>query len=716
MESTEISICRACTGGCPIAVTIEDGRAIKVEGDPNAPLFGGYSCRRGRVLPDILNNPGRLKHSMIRGADGSLRPAAAAELVEDIAQKLSKIIAKYGPNSVAVYAGAGGSGGAFGQLAASLGSSMYFTATTIDMPNMMIAPAFHGEWAGGRTHSSTWDVFVLIGTNPIVSKQYHAQNPGQKFKKMVRNGTKFIVIDPRRTETARRAHIHLQIIPGEDAVVLAGLVHLLIANDCLDHEFIAENAEGLEALAEAVRPFTPVYVAERAGITVEDLLEAARVIGEARSGDIALGVGPSMATRGNIAAYLSLCLQTLRGHWAREGAIATYPSVLVPRKEFKAQPLAPRPVKGFGRKLRVRGLEETVAGLPTGALPEEILMPGEGQIKALFMGGGAMVSFPQQRLVKQALDSLELCVVCDVEVSPTARVSTHVFATHMPLEMAAHTGSFEVIRFIHPGYGYEEPYANYTAAVVAPPPDAELISPFSAVFRIAKAMGISLLKYSGEPMDMDNEPTADELVEMSAAGSRIPLSEVKKYPGGHIFEEANEIVQRRDLDCVARLQLAAPEMMQELSDIREESIVSRRKTDAEFAYLLIPRRMPNTFNANFRHAPGPLSKPHNPAFLHPSELEKLGLIAGDLVEIRSRHGMIVGVVESDADLRAGVLSMQHSFGRVPGERTRPREDGANTNALLRMDDDYDPYSGMPRMGAVPVSIRRAPADCEDMIA
>src|SRR5262249_20314761 len=97
-------------------------------------------------------------------------------------------------------------------------------------------------------------------------------------------------------------------------------------------------------------------------------------------------------------------------------------------------------------------------------------------------------------------------------------------------------------------------------------------------------------------------------------------------------------------------------------------------------------------------------------FMNPADLKRIGLSDGDVVEIRSRNGAIVGVVQTDKGLRTGVVSLTHGFGRSPGEEADPRKVGANVNTLTRVDEDYDPYSGIPRMGAVPVSV--SPLDSE----
>lgn len=713
------STCRSCNAYCPVNVTIDNGIVLKVEGNPDAPLYEGFICPKGRAITAEHSSSTRLTRTLKRMPDGSQQPISNERLVEEISVRLRDIVDKYGPRSVAAFLGSGPTitqpAAAAMSLAfmAALGSNSFFSDNTIDQPGILVAEALHGNWAGGRLRPEKLEVFLMVGGNPIISKQYFSQNPGQQLKRFIKNGMKLIVIDPRRTETARRAHVHLQCIPGEDPSIIAGLIHLVIKTGLTNRRFVDLNAEGFDELWKAVSAFTPEYVAARAGVDQQGLREAARFIGEAKTGDFGSGVGPTMATRGTLTVYLMRCLQTLRGFWASEGDEAIHPRVLMPRVQFKAQPAAPRAAWGFGRKMRIRGLQQTVAGMPTAALPEEILTPGEGQIRALFLHSGAMLTWPQQDLAKKALESLDLLVMHDVELSTTSRVASYIIPTKLQLEIPAISQLEEQVSTLHPGYGWAEPYAAYHRVVLNPPEGSDILDAWQIYYRLAQKLGLKL-RFSGfldvpstaSFLDMVHEPSTDDLYEILCQGSAIPLSEVKKYPNGKLFDEAREIVGPRDPDCTARFDLANPYVLEELHVVRSESIAARRGTNQDFPFLLTPRRIQNATNT---YVPKSIVRTsYNPAYMNSSDLENLRIRPGDMVEIRSRHGAIVGFVDIDDDLRPGVLSMCHGYGKNPGDDYNPRRDGANVNRLIHWEDDYDPYNGMPRMGAVPISVKPIP--------
>ncbi len=713
-REVKASTCRVCTAYCPVEVTIDEGRVVRVKGDYAAPLYGGFTCPKGRALPSLHGAPDRLRTSMKRMPDGSYTPIATDEAIGEIAEKLRGIVDRFGPRAVAGLLGnpvieQPATAPLMMALLRAIGSPMFFTNATLDQPNVMVADALHGMWDGGRMRPDDLDAFLLFGGNPIVSKQYFGQNPGMRLKELKRNGLKLIVVDPRRTETARRATIHLQSIPGEDPTIAAGLVHLLLEMDAVDADFVARNARGLETLADAVAPFTAAYVASRAGVPEDDLRSAATVLSQARRGGAGTGTGTSMSTRGTVTCYLLDCLLTLRGFWPREGDEVMFSPVLMPPSTPRAQPRAPMPATGFGHKLRVRGLEESVAGLPSAALPEEILTPGDGQVRALFMHSGPMRTMPDEGLTHRALRSLDLCVVHDVEMSPTARVSDYVIASTLAFEIPVLSLLGEISSVLHPGYGWTEPFGSCQPALVDPPEGADVIDAWRLYFRLGRRLGLqlhvgSMLSPDPQAIEMGHEPTTEEIYAMMCEGSAVPLERVKEHPHGHVYEEARTSIGPRDPACDARFELADGDMLATLATIAGEDVAARRGTDDRYPLLFIPRRTRNRTNGGHRIDAARLKTRTNPAFVHPRDLRAYGLTPGDLVDVRSRHGEVTVAVEEDATLRPGVVAIAHGFGRGPDEPGDPLLHGANINRLTRLDEDFDPYSGLPRMGAIPVAL------------
>src|SRR5580698_3504173 len=563
MIEVKPSTCRVCSAYCPVMVTLQDGLVVRVDGNPDAPLYDGFTCPKGRALPALHNNPDRLLHSLKREPDGSYKPIPTDVAIAEIAQKLGAVIARHGTRAVAGFLG----NPAVEQVATApvmmsllraIGSPMFFTMATLDQPNTKIADALHGSWDGGRMRPESLDVLLITGGNPVISKQYFGQNPGTRLKELTRRGTQLIVIDPRRTETARRATLHLQPIPGEDASIAAG--------------------------PEAVRPFNPSYVAKRAGVLEEDLRAAARLLGQAKRGNCGTGTGSSMTGRGTLTSYLLNCLQTLRGFWAQENDEVMYSPVLLPPIHPRAQPRKPCAPTGFGEKMRVRGLEQSVAGMPAAALIDEILMPGEGQVRALFMHAGAMRTMPEEARTYQAFRSLDLLVTHDVEMSPTASVADYVLASRLAFEIPVLSFLTELNSVFHQGYGYPDPFGSAQPALVEPPQGSDVIDAWRAYYRIAQHMGLklkcgSMFVAEGKPLDMVNEPTTDDIYALIAEGSAVPLERLRQYPNGHVFDEARVHVGPRDPACSDRLDLGNEQMMADLAAMAAEDILARRGTN-----------------------------------------------------------------------------------------------------------------------------------------
>ncbi len=320
-----------------------------------------------------------------------------------------------------------------------LGSHMVFTAATIDQPGKNIANALHGRWIRGPYLFDEADTWLIVGANPIVSlsEGISPANTARRIRDDRRRGQKLVVIDPRRTEVTRFADLHLQPRPGQDPALLAAMIHVILEEERYDRGFVIANAHGFEALEATVAPFSPEIAARRASVPAQDIIRAARILSSGSRGCAFAGTGPNISGYGNLTEYLLLCLNTLCGHWRRQGETLPNPGVLLPSATPVAQPSPPRQAWGYGEKLRVRGLTNTAGGLPTAALADEILLEGEGQIRALLcIGGNPAVAWPDQLKTLEALDKLELCVTLDIKMSATARLADYVIAVCSPYSSA----------------------------------------------------------------------------------------------------------------------------------------------------------------------------------------------------------------------------------------------------------------------------------------
>jgi len=718
-------ICRNCLAYCPILVTVEGGRAVHVTGDPEAPAFDGYSCPKGRALPAQHNDPARLTHCLQRQSDGRFTLIDASLVMDQVAAKVQKVLALHGPRAIAMYRGSGqvshpSSAPIMGAWLRAIGSRMNFSAASIDKPAEYTSVAMHGNWHAGLQTFETSDTWIMVGANPVIAKSNGGplNNPGTRLKEAQQRGMQLIVIDPRRTETAKRAAVHLQLRPGTDAVLLAGLIHIILADGLQDSDFVAANAVGLDALRKEVSPYTPEFVSAVSDVPMHQLLTAARMYGRGKRGGVVCSTGPSFSTHSNLTYYLALCLNTLCGRWAREGDIAPNPNVLLPAFQPRAQPFAPYPVVS-DRPMRVHGLMENASGVPTAALADEILLDGEGQIKVLLcLGGNPVLAWPDQKKTEAALSKLELLVVLDYRMTATAQFAHYVVPPPLSLELPGTTQMVESLKYYGVSRGYSMPWAQYSPAIADVPVGSDLIEDGAFFFGLAQRMGLQLdwINQRGQgpnlegpsqtiPLDMSHVPTPEEMIDLACNDARVPLGEVKSHAHGKVYELDVRVLPREP-ECSAMLQLADPMMLQELRDLHPAS--AQWKSDSEYPFMLVCRRANNFMNSVgaglFDLDRG---RTHTPAYMHPQDLEAIGISEGALIEVRSRHGVMMARVEADDSLRVGLVSVVHGFG---GSSTHAGPDDelhlGSVTRLVGM-DERDPISGIPRMSALPIAVKAA---------
>ncbi|MBW2232185.1 MAG: molybdopterin-dependent oxidoreductase [Deltaproteobacteria bacterium] len=711
---TRRSFCRICAAYCGITADVEDGQLLSVRGDPEHALSRGYSCVKGRRIPAIVNHPDRLRSCLARVDGQDLEPIASEIALDEIAARLTQLIDRYGPRCVATYTGTGCWGnGALTEIVKAwhhgIGSVMRCSSASIDQPAKTISPWFHGVWGGGPHAFETADVILLIGQNPLVSGQYQHGGPPGYYPTALgsarKRGLKLIVMDPRRTELARQADLHLQLIPGEDPTLLAAMLRVVLDEGLEDREFCAEHVRGLGELRAAVDDFGLEYAAQRSGVPGEQIVAAARLFAAGPRGIASTGTGPSMAPHPNLSEHLVQSLNSVCGRWSREGEVVNMPSLLSPDLPRPAQALPPEFLppdlspSANAEISRIRGLRQVYQEMPTAALADEILTPGEGQVRAMIVvGGNPVLAWPDQQRTLRALDELELLVCLDIRLTPSCQRADYVIAS-------THFSERAELTFLG-DYFFEKPFSQYTGPLAETQGDITDETDF--FIGLARRMGTKL-ELPGGILDTVAKPDPLDLFELVRPAPKVPIREIAQYEGGHLFEEIDVRVAPAIAGVEARLDVAATEMMKELVAIREApaATVGRVGAAGDFTHLLIPRRVKYMSNSVGQDLPRSADElAYNPAYLHPNDLATLGLSSGELVTIESEDGAISAIVEAAEDLRPGVVSMAHCFGGDPADDGDPRQVGSSIAALVSVDHDYDPISGAARQSAIPIRFRK----------
>ncbi len=713
MEKTPLrTFCRFCHASCAMLVDVEDDKVKAVRGDPDNALFNGYTCVKGRQMTDMHNLPERLLTPLIR-RDGQFVEISTADALAEIAARMKQIVAEHGPHSIALYCGTNAFQnsavlGTSYALAQAIGSRNYYTSVTVDQPAKVFTTARYGQWMGGPNNFEESDVVMFVGNNPLVSHYTPSGgvppfSPSRRLRDAKARGLKVIVADPRESDTGALADIYLQVKPGEDPALLGGMLHVIIKEGLHDRNFVAAHVDGFAALAEAVKDYTPEIAAARAGIDAGELVKAARLFASASKGRVVTGTGPEMAGNGTLTEYLVSALNIVCARFNQEGDKVANPAVFMPfaAGPKKAQVAPPMPMFGEGfAQSRIRGIGTLGQEMPCNVLADEILTPGEGQVKVLIsIGGNPEIAFPNQHKVRKALDAVEMFVQIDPWKSASAKRADIILAPSMCLEREDINNVSQVF--------CEEPYAHYTEAMVPPPGDT--MDEYEMLWWLAKHMGLQL-SFPGGDCSMDACPDKVTMLDLISHGALVKPSAAKvdaqkaALPGSALFYPDKHLqIAPADPDSAHKFQLDAGGM----PDVFGE--YAARLPEAEgFDFRLISRRSKHRYNSNGHTFPHLRKKmPTNPAFFNPDDLAALSINDGDVIEISSRVSSIFAVTKASDKVRRGVISMSHAWGDDDAGKDEVHEKGGSTNRLLDDVNGMDPITGMVVQSAIPVRVSAA---------
>ncbi len=326
-ETIHHRICPFCEACCGLEITVAEGRVKRIRGHAEDAFSGGYLCPKGVALKDLHEDPDRLRKPLIR-RDGRFVEATWDEAFAEIERRLPPIIAKHGADAVALTFGnpvvhKAGLMLYTPRLGRALGSKNVFSASTLDqMPKHLSSGLMFGDFLSIPVPDiERTDFLLMLGANPMVSNGslWTVPNFRDKAKAMRARGGRLIVVDPRRTETAKAADQHIFIRPGGDVFLLLGMVHTLFAENLVRLNRLAPHVAGLEALQQAVTAFAPEKTSSRCGVPAETIRTLARSLATAERAAVYGRIGTCTQEYGTLCSWLIDLLNILTGHFDEPG-------------------------------------------------------------------------------------------------------------------------------------------------------------------------------------------------------------------------------------------------------------------------------------------------------------------------------------------------------------------------------------------------------------
>ena len=681
--------------------------------DGSVSPYGGYMCPKGLSAIEFhQEGSDRLLQSLKRRPDGTFAPIDAETAIDEIGEKLARLVAEHGPRSVAVYHGTAAYRSVLGGLmerawVAALGTPNFFSTMTIDQSAKWVTMARMGVMASGKHVMRDVDVAILAGGNPVVTHQgapfalAESGAPARAFQAAKDRGCKIIIVDPRRTETARFADLLIQPLPGHDAEIFAAIAHILLRDGTYDRDFVDRWCNGLEELRAKVAPFTPEVASARADVPADEIEQATKWLGEAQKPYAGSGSGPSFSAHSNLADHMIEAVNALCGGYRRAGDLVRNPGTLNPKDTFE---MAVSPTRSFEQEPKCVS-EDTGALLgefPSALIPREITADSPDRIRALIsFGGDPLKAMGDPAFAKEAFDKLDLLVSLDVRMNQTCKVSDYVIATTTPFERAEISVPGDAL--------YPEAFVQYAPPVVQRP--NSVIDEWEFFWGIAARMNVPLtFKYwnyglrfadiaNGLPLSMEEKPDPEELCRFLCSGSSVPFDEIKANPSG-VRPSAGPRHVLPGPDTSGRLELCPADVAAELAELANEA------PEQGFAYRLISRRILHAMNGAYVEASETRKRyPVNFAYMNPDDMAEAGIEDGAQVEIASEFGAIRTLAKGESRLRRGVISMTHMFGGLVGSDDPEKDGGANVGELTSLSEQLQPINFMPRYSGVPVNLR-----------
>ncbi len=650
---TSTTVRAACPHDCPdtcaIRVTVQDGVAIKVSGDPDHPPTHGALCTKVSRYPERTYHAERVLHPMKRvGPKGSGQFARVGwdEALGDIAARL-KAIAAHNPEAVLPYSYAGTMGLVQGEsmdrrFFHKLGASLLDRTICSSAGGEALAATYGGKVGMHLEHFAESQLIVIWGSNSIASN-LHFWTFAQAAK---RAGAKLVCIDPRKTETADKCQQHIALMPGTDGALALGLMHELIVNDWLDHDYIDRHTDGWPKLRERALQWPPERAAQVCGISADEVRGLARDYGTTRPAAIRLNYGMQRVRGGGNAVRLIAILPCLTGAWRhRAGGMLLSASGWFPKDAAALQ----RPDLLGARRPRTLNMS---------SIGDDLLREASAdfgpQIEALVVYNSNPVAVAPEspKVVRGFLRDDLFTVVLEHFMTDTADHADYVLPATTQLEHLD----------VHTSYGHT--WALINEAAIAPVGEAK---PNTQIFReLAQRMGFTEACFTDSDeaiarVAFKQQVSFDEL--RAKGWVKLPLPDAPFADGG--FPSTNG---KCTIDSP---QFGVPDHVPNY-----ESAASDAERAQRFPLAMISPPARNFLNSSFVNVKSLRDIEGEPLLeIHAADAQPRGIASGQAVRVFNDRGSYVCTARLSPRARPGVVNGLGIWWRKLGA------DGSNVNEV-----------------------------------
>jgi len=734
-------ICEACCG-LRLEVDRTNKKILSVRGDDEDPRSRGYVCPKATAVKGLYEDPDRIK-TPLRKTDQGWQEISWQEAYAYAGERLAAIREAHGKDTLATYIGNPIGHCASGLLMVpmyleAMQSERLFSAATMDQqPKNLTSSILYGDmWAISVPDIQRTDYMLSLGGNQLVSQGslMSAPNAKKQIADLQARGGRFIVMDPRRSETAEVADEHHFIAPGSDTFFLFALTNVLFEEELTDLGRLAEFTDDVERVRELAVRFTPEIVAEVTGVPAETTRRIAREFAAAERAVCYGRIGTCTQEFGTLSSWLVDVVNVLTGNLDRPGgSMFTRPATgQSERHLWDGSEL------NLGRwKSRVRGLPEYEGQLPVATFAEELEEASAGAERAralVTVCGNPVLSSPNGARLAAAMDELDFMVSIDIYLNETTRHADLILPTTVSMEHSNYD-------FLFAGTAVRN-FARYSPQVFEP--DGELPDLGNVMLELAARSNgtegsvLEMMLFEGMlAAFVGQEGTPCANVSVDDARAKLPNEPgierlldlmIRTGPFGDAFDPTSDglslekIAKAGHAVDLGPLEPRLPEMIRKqhgrLKLVHEifEQDIERLKASLEERsdpdrLVLIGRRQLRNMNSWLHNLDNLAKGPERCTLIvNPQDAARLGLEAGGQAKVSSRAGSVTAPVQISDEMMPGVVSLPHGFGHREHDTAlriaNTKQPGANANQLL---DEFslDTPSGTSVANGIVVQIAAA---------